>query len=39
MNPKIIFEDECLLVIEKPAGLVVNRAQSVKGKHCKIGWR
>ena len=32
MNPKIIFEDECLLVIEKPAGLVVNRAQSVKGK-------
>lgn len=32
MNPKIIYEDEQLLVIEKPAGLVVNRAQSVKGK-------
>ncbi len=30
MNPKIIYEDECLLVIEKPAGLVVNRAESVK---------
>ena len=31
LNPKIIFEDEHLLVIEKPAGLVVNRAQTVKG--------
>lgn len=31
-NPKIIFEDECLLVVEKPAGLVVNRAQTVKTK-------
>ena len=31
-NPKIIYEDKCLLVIEKPAGLVVNRAQTVKTK-------
>lgn len=32
MNPKIIFEDDHLLVIEKPTGLVVNRAESVKGQ-------
>ena len=32
INPKIIFEDKVLLVIEKPTGLVVNRAQSVKTK-------
>lgn len=30
MIPKIIFEDENLLVIDKPAGLVVNRSQSQK---------
>jgi len=28
-NPEIIFEDEWLLVVMKPAGLVVNRADSV----------
>lgn len=26
MEPKIIFEDEDILVLEKPAGMVVNRA-------------
>jgi 23S rRNA pseudouridine1911/1915/1917 synthase len=30
MEPKIIFEDERILVLNKPPGLVVNRAQSVK---------
>lgn len=30
MEPKIVFEDEKILVLEKPAGMVVNRAQSVK---------
>ena len=30
LDPRIIFEDDHLLVIEKPAGLVVNRAQSVR---------
>jgi 23S rRNA pseudouridine1911/1915/1917 synthase len=29
-NIKIIYEDEFLVVINKPAGLVVNRAESVK---------
>jgi 23S rRNA pseudouridine1911/1915/1917 synthase len=32
MELKIIFEDEEILVLEKPAGMVVNRAESVKGK-------
>lgn len=32
MDPKIIFEDEQILVIEKPCGLVVNRARTVKGE-------
>lgn len=30
MEPKIIFEDEQILVMNKPPGLVVNRADSVK---------
>ncbi|HBC72588.1 MAG: Pseudouridine synthase [Candidatus Amesbacteria bacterium GW2011_GWB1_47_19] len=30
MEPKIIFEDESLVVVDKPAGMVVNKAQSVK---------
>lgn len=33
----ILFEDESLLVINKPAGLVVNKAESVKGKTIQ-GW-
>jgi len=31
MEPKIVFEDRWLVVLEKPAGWVVNKAQSVKG--------
>ena len=30
MVPRVIFEDDSLLVIDKPSGLVVNRADSVK---------
>lgn len=30
MEPKIVFEDDCLLVLDKPAGWVVNRAKTVK---------
>lgn len=29
-NPKIIFEDESLVVIDKPSGMVVNKARTVK---------
>lgn len=32
MEPKILYEDEYLLVIDKPSGMVVNRAESVKGE-------
>lgn len=32
MQPKIIYEDKELLVLDKPAGMVVNRAQSVRGE-------
>ena len=29
MEPKVLFEDEAMVVIDKPAGMIVNRAQSV----------
>jgi len=32
VEPKIVYEDESLLVLDKPAGVVVNRAKSVRGK-------
>lgn len=32
MQIPIVYEDEALLVIDKPAGLIVNRAESVKGE-------
>jgi len=32
MIPKIIYQDEELLVLDKPTGMVVNRAESVKGE-------
>lgn len=32
MEIKIIYEDDDVVVIDKPAGLVVNRAESVKGE-------
>lgn len=32
MEPKIVYEDEQILVINKPFGVVVNRASSVKGE-------
>lgn len=32
MGPKIIFEDTSLLILDKPAGMVVNRAESVRGQ-------
>jgi len=32
MEPKIIFEDESLLVLDKPAGMIVNRSDTTKGE-------
>ena len=32
ISPKVIFEDDDFLVIDKPAGLVVNRAETQRGE-------
>jgi len=32
VEPKIIFQDNYILVLDKPAGMVVNRDKTVKGK-------
>lgn len=37
MEPRIIYKDKDLLVIDKPSGMVVNRAESVKGETVQ-GW-
>lgn len=31
-DPKIVFEDKYILVLDKPVGMVVNRARTVRGK-------
>lgn len=38
MEPKIIFEDNDLLVVDKPAGMVVNRAKTTKGQLTLQDW-
>lgn len=38
MEPKIIFEDEALLVVDKPAGMTVNRAETTKGEVTVQDW-
>lgn len=38
MEVKIIFEDNDLLVVDKPAGMVVNRAQTTKGRLTLEDW-
>ena len=37
-NPQIIFEDNSLLVINKPAGMVVNRAETTKNEETVQDW-
>lgn len=37
-EPKIIFQDEDLLIIDKPAGMVVNRADTVKDQLTIEEW-
>ncbi|OIO12730.1 RluA family pseudouridine synthase [Candidatus Gottesmanbacteria bacterium CG11_big_fil_rev_8_21_14_0_20_37_11] len=32
MNIPVVFQDDCLLVINKPSGIVVNRSESTKGQ-------
>ncbi|RJQ24410.1 RluA family pseudouridine synthase [Candidatus Parcubacteria bacterium] len=36
--PKIIYEDECVLVVDKPAGMIVNRADTTKNVETLQGW-
>ncbi|MBF8249825.1 MAG: Pseudouridine synthase [Candidatus Levybacteria bacterium] len=38
MEPKIIFEDEELLVLDKPAGMIVNRSDTTKGETTLQEW-
>lgn len=38
MNPKIIFEDETLLILDKPSGWIVNEAETAKGQKVLQTW-
>ncbi len=38
MIPKILFEDEELLAINKPAGMTVNRAETTRGEETVQDW-
>lgn len=38
MEPKVIFEDSQILVLEKPAGMVVNRARTTRGEETVQDW-
>lgn len=38
MEPKIVFEDEYLMVLEKPAGWIVNEAETTKGQLVLQSW-
>src|SRR5258708_8242286 len=37
-NPSILFEDNDLLVLDKPSGITVNKAESTKGQETVQGW-
>lgn len=38
MEPQILFEDDALLIINKPAGFTVNRADTTKGEETVQDW-
>lgn len=38
MTPKIIFEDDFILVIDKPAGMIVNKADTTIGQSTVQEW-
>ncbi len=38
MDMKIIYEDECLLVIDKPSGVTVNRSETTKEEETVQDW-
>ena len=37
-NPKLLFEDEDIIVIDKPAGMVVNRADTTRAYKTVQEW-
>ncbi|MBM3205878.1 RluA family pseudouridine synthase [Candidatus Shapirobacteria bacterium] len=37
-TPQILFEDESLLVVDKPAGMVVNKAETTEGETTLQDW-
>lgn len=38
MEPKVIFEDDSILVLDKPAGIIVNRADTTKEDQTVQDW-
>lgn len=38
MDPKVIYEDEQLLVLDKPAGWIVNEAETTRGRDTIQKW-
>ena len=38
MEPKVIFEDSELLVLDKPAGMIVNRSDTTRGEKTVQDW-
>jgi hypothetical protein len=38
MEPKIIFEDNDILVLDKPAGMIVNRSDTTIGEKTVQEW-
>ena len=38
ITPKIIFQDDAILVLDKPAGWVVSRAETTKGEKIVQDW-
>jgi 23S rRNA pseudouridine1911/1915/1917 synthase len=38
MEPKIVFEDKHILILEKPSGWIVNEAQTTKGQKVLQTW-
>lgn len=38
MEPKAIFEDEDILVVDKPSGMIVNRADTTKAEETVQDW-
>ena len=38
LQPKILYEDEDLIVLEKPSGMTVNKADTTKGEITLQDW-